>query len=136
MKTPSLLAAGIVLVASTSAHAIDAKYRQLLERSGCTQVSETQGCDIHKTKRQNAKAGFVADAPGNLGTRVAEQACLAAVAKTVHKSRSRLSVSEVLPAGSNTTVMVIVPGANAPWSCLSDAKGHVKSTMFTGKDGD
>jgi len=46
------------------------------------------------------------------------------------------AISEVLPAGSNTTVMVIVPGANAPWSCLSDAKGHVKSTMFTGKDGD
>ena len=65
MKTPSLLAAGIVLVASTSAHAIDAKYRHLLERSGCTQVSETQGCDIHKTKKENAKAGFVADAPAN-----------------------------------------------------------------------
>ncbi|WP_295385060.1 hypothetical protein [uncultured Thiodictyon sp.] len=136
MKTPSILAAAMVLLASTSAHAIDAQYRRLLERSGCTQVSETQGCDIHKTKKQNAKAGFVPDTPGNIGTRVAEQACLKAVAKTVHKSRSLLSVSEVLPAGPNTTVMVIVPGANAPWSCLTDAKGHVKSTMFTGKDGD
>ena len=83
-----------------------------------------------------AKAGFVADPPGDQGTRVAEQACLAAVAKTVGKPRGQLAVSEVLPAGANTTVMVIVPGANAPWSFLSDAKGHVKSTMFTGKDGD
>jgi len=136
MKTSSLLAAGVVLLASTSAHAIDAQYRRLLERSGCTEMSEQQGCDIHKSKKQNAKAGFAADAPGNLGTRVAEQACLKAVAKSTHKPRSGLSVSEVLPAGPNTTVMVIVPGANAPWSCLSDAKGHVKSTMFTGKDGD
>jgi hypothetical protein len=136
MKTPSILAAGVILLAATSAQAIDAQYRRLLERSGCTEMSEQQGCDVHKTKKQNAKAGFAPDAPGNLGTRVAEQACLKAVAKAVHKPLSRLSVSEVLPAGSNTTVMVIVPDANQPWSCLSDAKGHVQSAMFTGKDGD
>lgn len=35
------------------------KYAQQLERSGCTQVSETQGCDIHKSKADNAKAGFI-----------------------------------------------------------------------------
>ncbi len=65
MKTPSLLAAGIVLLASSSAQAIDAHYRRLLERSGCTQISEAQGCDINKTRKENAKAGFVADAPAN-----------------------------------------------------------------------
>lgn len=41
------------------AYAIDAKYRAKLERSGCTQVSEMQGCDINKSKAENAKAGFV-----------------------------------------------------------------------------
>ncbi|MGJ8757668.1 hypothetical protein ACSFV5_08740 [Acinetobacter sp. HC8-3S] len=41
------------------AYAIDAKYRAKLERSGCTQVSEMQGCDINKSKTENAKAGFV-----------------------------------------------------------------------------
>ena len=46
------------LLMSTAAHAIDEKYRQKLERSGCTQVSEMQGCDINKTKAENAKAGF------------------------------------------------------------------------------
>jgi len=35
----------------------------LLERSGCTQVTEAQGCDIHKTKEENAKAGFVSSSP-------------------------------------------------------------------------
>lgn len=45
-------------LSSFSAHAIDAKYRAKLERSGCTQVTEAQGCNINKTKAENAKAGF------------------------------------------------------------------------------
>lgn len=54
------LAIAIVALLSvhTSAYAISAKYRQQLERSGCTQVSEAQGCDITKTREENAKAGF------------------------------------------------------------------------------
>ena len=45
------------LLALPSAHAINAKYAEQLERSGCTQVSEAQGCDIRKTRAENAKAG-------------------------------------------------------------------------------
>lgn len=48
---------------NTSTYAISAKYRQQLERSGCTQVSEAQGCDITKTKEENAKAGFDTGVP-------------------------------------------------------------------------
>lgn len=51
----SLISCGVM----NSAYAIDAKYRQQLEFSGCTQVSELQGCDISKTKEENIKAGFV-----------------------------------------------------------------------------
>jgi len=51
------------LLAHSPAHAISAKYRQQLERSGCTQVSEAQGCDITKSKQENAKAGFGAPTP-------------------------------------------------------------------------
>ncbi|NKG36480.1 hypothetical protein [Acinetobacter johnsonii] len=47
-----------VFCTMNSAYAIDAKYRAKLERSGCTEVSEMQGCDINKTKAENAKAGF------------------------------------------------------------------------------
>lgn len=68
MKKKLIIAAGVALLASTSAYAIDAKYRQALERSGCTQVSEAQGCDINKTKKENAKAGFVSEAPADKGT--------------------------------------------------------------------
>ncbi len=48
----------IALLAQSSAYAINAKYREQLERSGCTQMSEMQGCDITKTKAENAKAGL------------------------------------------------------------------------------
>ncbi len=58
MKMSLILTIGAVLFATTPAHAIDAKYRQKLERSGCTQVTEMQGCDINKTKAENARAGF------------------------------------------------------------------------------
>ncbi len=53
-----IIAATVTLLAATSAQAINANYAKKLERSGCTQVSETQGCDINKTKAENAKAGF------------------------------------------------------------------------------
>ncbi len=61
-RTTFLLTASLCLLTLTSAHAIDARYRQKLERSGCTQVSESQGCDINKTRAENAKAGFTNDA--------------------------------------------------------------------------
>ncbi|ENX33885.1 hypothetical protein F889_02549 [Acinetobacter colistiniresistens] len=60
MQAKLLIALGIMLYGSmNSAYAIDAKYRQQLEQSGCTQVSEAQGCDISKSKEENSKAGFV-----------------------------------------------------------------------------
>ncbi|MBD3716321.1 hypothetical protein IE979_21980 [Klebsiella pneumoniae] len=44
------------LVAAAPAHAISAKYREQLERSGCTQMTDGTTCDIHKTKAENAAA--------------------------------------------------------------------------------
>jgi hypothetical protein len=61
-KTLAIAIVGMLSV-HTSAYAISAKYRQQLERSGCTQVSEAQGCDITKTREENAKAGFDTGAP-------------------------------------------------------------------------
>lgn len=48
----------LALLGSAQVHAINAKYAEQLERSGCTQVTEAQGCDIHKSKAENTKAGF------------------------------------------------------------------------------
>ena len=63
MKKTLAIAIVALLSAHTSAYAINAKYRQQLERSGCTQASEAQGCDITKTKEENAKAGFDTGVP-------------------------------------------------------------------------
>ncbi len=93
--------------------------------NGVCSASESGASPQHKTGSTTASA-----------TKVAEKACLAAVAKTVNLPRSKLSVSDVSTAESGISVMVKVPGATAPWSCLSDAKGHVSGVMFTGKDGD
>jgi hypothetical protein len=68
MKARYVFVAAVLLLAHASAHAISEKYRKQLERSGCTQVSEGQGCDITKTKAENAKAGFVTEAPAPAST--------------------------------------------------------------------
>ncbi|MEH8225949.1 hypothetical protein ACK33N_03025 [Aeromonas veronii] len=63
MSRNAALLITLTLLGLTPAHAISAKYAEQLERSGCTQVTEAQGCDIHKTKAENAKAGFGTAAP-------------------------------------------------------------------------
>lgn len=56
MKKLILTTVALTVLAASPAHAINAKYRAQLERSGCTQVTEADGtCDIHKTKAENAK---------------------------------------------------------------------------------
>ncbi|MGN4973365.1 hypothetical protein [Aeromonas caviae] len=57
----------LTLLGSAQVHAINHKYAEQLERSGCTQVTEAQGCDIHKSKAENAKAGFGTAAPADEG---------------------------------------------------------------------
>ncbi|MFM4993023.1 hypothetical protein ACEUCK_13935 [Aeromonas veronii] len=67
MSRNAALLITLTLLGITPAHAISAKYAEQLERSGCTQVTEAQGCDIHKTKAENAKAGFGMAAPAAEG---------------------------------------------------------------------
>lgn len=54
----ALLVLAITAMTAGPAHAISAKHRAALERSGCNMTNESQGCDIHKTKAQNEAAGF------------------------------------------------------------------------------
>lgn len=67
MKSCWIPIVAIGLLAGAPAHAIDAKYARQLERSGCTQMSELQGCDITKTRAENAAAGFATAAPAGAG---------------------------------------------------------------------
>lgn len=66
---------------------------------------------------------------------VAEEACLAAVAKKVGVNRSKVSTIEVLTAEAGIGVTVRVQGADAPWSCTTDNNGRVQGVMFTGSEG-
>ncbi len=63
--TTRLLACALLLGFASASHAISAGYARQLERSGCTQVSETQGCDITRSRAENARAGFVTRAPAS-----------------------------------------------------------------------
>ncbi|EIV0760928.1 hypothetical protein L6N65_001958 [Escherichia coli] len=56
MKKLILSTLALTIVVASPAHAISAKYREQLERSGCTQMNAGSGCDINKTKEQNAAA--------------------------------------------------------------------------------
>lgn len=67
MRTSLLAVLAALTLTHSSAQAINATYAKQLERSGCTQVAEAQGCDINKTKAENAKAGFIAATPTDGG---------------------------------------------------------------------
>lgn len=76
-----------------------------------------------------ASAGVGDDYP------VARDACLAAVAKATGVALSALTATEVLWAEAGVGVTVQVPGAEAPWSCLSDEQGNVQGAAYTGSEG-
>jgi hypothetical protein len=65
----------------------------------------------------------------------AEKACIAAVAQKTNVAASKLSVTEALGAEAGIQVKVQVPGADAPWACMTDAKGKPWSVNFTGSEG-
>lgn len=69
MQTLLRCAPVFALLMTTASHAINAEYAKKLERSGCTQISEGQGCDINKTKAENAKAA----APAQAGAKAAPE---------------------------------------------------------------
>ncbi len=98
--------------------------------------------DSDKPVSYTLKVGIPASAkPASTGkanseTAIAEKACLAAVAKKVGVSESKLKVIDVKGSEAGIGVTIQVPDATAPWSCLSDKKGHVQGASFTGSEGD
>lgn len=79
-----------------------------------------------------SKAG---SATGASPTEKAEAACLAAVAKSTNVEQSKLKVTDVLTAEAGVGVTIEVPGADAPWSCLSSPEGKVQGASYTGSEG-
>ena len=65
----------------------------------------------------------------------ARDACLAEVARQAGVAKEQLGVTEVLWAEAGVGVTIQVPGAQAPWSCLSDENGNVQGAAYTGSEG-
>lgn len=65
----------------------------------------------------------------------AEKACIAAVAKKTNVNANKLSVIEALGAEAGIMVKVKVPGADAPWACMTDSKAKPWSVSYTGSEG-
>lgn len=59
MKKRVLAILVVGLVSATTACAITPAQRAKYERSGCTQVSELQGCDLNKSYEWNERHGFI-----------------------------------------------------------------------------
>lgn len=53
MKKLIISVLALAVLSTAPAHAINRKYAEQLERSGCTQVTDGNGCDIHKSKAWN-----------------------------------------------------------------------------------
>ncbi len=86
-------------------------------------------------KPASTGAASTSNTGGSSATGKAEKACLAEVAKKTGVASSKLSVVDVLTAEAGIGVTIKVPGADAPWSCLSDANGKVQGASYTGSEG-
>jgi hypothetical protein len=60
----------------------------------------------------------------------AKSNCLDSVAKTVNRARSSLKIIKSRSDASGASIDIKVPMAQAPWTCLTTAKGEVKETYF------
>ncbi|MEG0009101.1 MAG: hypothetical protein RR721_05525 [Aeromonas sp.] len=79
-------------------------------------------------------AGAVAKSAPASKASPAETACLKAVSGKTKVPLSQLKVTEVLDSEAGVGVTIQVPGAEAPWACLSDKKGHVQGAAYTGNE--
>ncbi len=83
----------------------------------------------------SGKSSAATTGSSSSNVKTAEQNCLAAVAKTVGISSSKLSVSYSSEAESGIGIDIKVPDATDLWFCLTDRKGKVQDVRFKGSEG-
>ncbi|MDD1629689.1 MAG: hypothetical protein LUQ48_04665 [Methylococcaceae bacterium] len=81
------------------------------------------------------KSSAAATSSSSSNVKTAEKNCLAAVAKKVGVSSSKLSVSYSSEAQSGIGIDIKVPDATDLWFCLTDRKGKVEEVRFKGSEG-
>jgi len=83
----------------------------------------------------SGKSSAATTGSSSSNVKTAEKNCLAAVAKQVGVSQSKLSVSYSSEAESGIGIDIKVPDATDPWFCLTDRKGKVEDVRFKGSEG-
>jgi hypothetical protein len=83
----------------------------------------------------SGKSSAATTGSSSSNVKTAEKNCLAAVAKKVGVSSSKLSVSYSSEAESGIGIDIKVPDATDPWYCLTDRKGKVEEVRFKGSEG-
>lgn len=103
-------------------------------------ISNTGGqYDVSYTSKQGsgvchpAAATSAAPAASASPASPAEKACLKAVSEKTNVPLAQLQVTDVMDSEAGVGVTIKVPGADAPWSCLSDKQGHVQGAAYTGQ---
>lgn len=82
---------------------------------------------------QPSRASAVA--PAKDSTAPARKSCLAAVAKTTGKPAAGITIIDAAESQAGVVINLKVPGAAAPWRCISSREGKVGDVMFTGSEG-
>lgn len=91
---------------------------------------------VNYTLKVNIKSsGKTSSTTKKSETSAAEKACLRAVAEQVGVKVSQVSVIGTQGSQAGINVQIKVPDATAPWDCVSDKKGNVQGTRFTGSEG-
>jgi hypothetical protein len=90
--------------------------------AGCVETNAT------KTRETAVATG------GDL-TGAPARACRAAIAKTMNRPVSDVTVFDVKASAAGTRVDASVTGAEAPWRCTTDGSGQVSNVMYTGSEG-
>ena len=97
--------------------------------------AKDSGKPVNYTLKVSIPTSGKSSSASNSGKSVPEKACLAAVAKQVGVSSSKLSVINVSEAQSGIEINIKVPDATAPWFCLTDKKGRIQDVRSSGSEG-
>lgn len=112
------------------AYAISSNYAQQLERSGCTQVTETQGCDIHKSKAENSKAGFIVSTTVNAAQKLSYKQKLERSGCTQLSEINGCDIKKTRAENNVTSVIVSTSPFSGNWVAVAPAVHTIVANIY------
>jgi glutamine synthetase len=89
--------------------------------TGCVETTSTDMASLAPTAADRATPAY--------------QACVSAIASQTGNRTADVSVFKYVFSEAATQVEATIPGATAPWRCLSANDGTVEEVIFTGSEG-